>query len=828
MACTCLITSWFLCQEKHQFFDKNIEKDSATNPDDDYKRRIQLKYNQLVNNVTCVGDIVAQMYQNGKLTESQLEDMNALDKTLSRANEELLKIIIKSPRDVYDCFLETLINTQQEHVFLILKSEISIDQQRHSDVIRRHYAFLTEEIESGYELIPLLYQDGALTGRETEEIDGESGNYKKNQRLLSIISRKSEKDFSTFKDALKASKQGHIVDQLEGKKSAAENDNTQISSSDKLLIKSTKTSKESPKMMTLKPTPPEPRKCDKQSNIVACETREKIKMDTKFRELQNEIGLQTEISIKTTLVRQKKADQSDDILNTCFLKVLEDSIQTKRKVEKEKKMIMNEIENIRNIALNAATNAAFEIYNYTLKSDLDLILEKLEKLTTNQKLLQQTNIKLEEEMKTNEEKETCEKLSIKLKMTRFKLEETISILKEQEEKLNNVQCKNTELVHAGIKQNEMLIKERIKIENLTKDVEELRNEMNRIQQENEKFREDLKLRESESNLKEDIRAVSLKAEIAEADGTCLLEKIDYAKRPTLKKTIITKASKEEGKANWGMTILNDEFFIVNQFTPIIEVYDSMTLKPKRTLSCPNEKLEDPVDIVSSKKDECLYIIDWKFSHRNVAESMILKVKPNGSLKVKWSTPYYGHLSVTTKNNIILVATKQNKIAEFQSDGQKIREIELFDRNIVRPMNAIEVRNDCFLVSHGWGADHHHRVCLVNSKGRTEKCFDGKTGKGYGEMMERPWHFVVDSEGFIIVVDVDKGRILLLNSSLEYQKELLSAEDELRNPSMVYLDESSRRLFVADNKLVKSKDGVTELFSDGRVLVFDMKPVCLGL
>src|SRR6218665_2918397 len=85
--------------------------------------RIRCQYNQLLNNLTSVPDIVAHMYQRQKLTAKELEQLQQFHSTPIRASEELLNIIIRKSSDVYQCFLESLQKTRQHHVYQMLSSE---------------------------------------------------------------------------------------------------------------------------------------------------------------------------------------------------------------------------------------------------------------------------------------------------------------------------------------------------------------------------------------------------------------------------------------------------------------------------------------------------------------------------------------------------------------------------------------------------------------------------------------------------------------------------------------------------------------------------------
>jgi len=62
------------------------------------------------------------MYQKEKLTLKELEHIQHLQSTPIRANEELLSIIARKPRDVYECLLTLIKNTNQLHLYQMLIS----------------------------------------------------------------------------------------------------------------------------------------------------------------------------------------------------------------------------------------------------------------------------------------------------------------------------------------------------------------------------------------------------------------------------------------------------------------------------------------------------------------------------------------------------------------------------------------------------------------------------------------------------------------------------------------------------------------------------------
>src|SRR6218665_1021865 len=263
----------------------------------------------------------------------------------------------------------------------------------------------------------------------------------------------------------------------------------------------------------------------------------------------------------------------------------------------------------------------------------------------------------------------------------------------------------------------------------------------------------------------------------------------------LSKTIRTDTSKKGKKSIIGLAILDKELFVVYEENSEVEVYDSIQLSLNRRLDVTG--LFHPRDIGSCNQNKCLYIFSCKFPRHS---HEILRVDRNGNLIKKWSTgdDYGFGLFVTDEMNVILAVFNENKLNEYSSDGQLIREIDLFSGADIRfPWHAIKLPNGNFVVSHGYRNDLH-RVCIVDAEGRLIKSFDGNLGSG-NDQMRFPVYLAVDANGLVLVVDEWNRRILLLDSNLKFKKEILSDKnDGIRRISRIILDESTGRMLMGDN------------------------------
>ena len=168
--------------------------------------------------------------------------------------------------------------------------------------------------------------------------------------------------------------------------------------------------------------------------------------------------------------------------------------------------------------------------------------------------------------------------------------------------------------------------------------------------------------------------------------------------PILAGLIRTKASEVKNKSILGLTILYKELFVLSEESSETEVYDSVTFAFRRRLIF--KELVGPQDIASSKRNNCLYILDYKGSDRSME---ILRVDRTGKLKQHWSTgdDYGRGLSVTHESNVIFTVFIKHKINEYSSNGQLIREINLSSEAGIRyPNYAIKLTNGNFVVSYG--------------------------------------------------------------------------------------------------------------------------------
>ena len=255
-----------------------------------------------------------------------------------------------------------------------------------------------------------------------------------------------------------------------------------------------------------------------------------------------------------------------------------------------------------------------------------------------------------------------------------------------------------------------------------------------------------------------------------------------------------------------------ELFVIGEGISEIEVYDSIKFNICRR--CNLKELIYPRDMASCKINQCLYIYDSKSFDQ---PKEILRVNPNGKLITKWSTGVnQGRiaLSATGEANVVLSVYVEHKVKEYSADGLLIREVNLYSvAGHPHPHHAMKLANGDFLVCCPRLEHDQHTLCTVDADGKLKRSFDGKCGSTFAQL-KYPFYLSVDGNAcsFVMVADTMNCRVLLLDSDLQFKREILSKESHgLRRPTKILLDESNGRLFVADNEL-----------NNQRILIFDFK------
>ena len=261
---------------------------------------------------------------------------------------------------------------------------------------------------------------------------------------------------------------------------------------------------------------------------------------------------------------------------------------------------------------------------------------------------------------------------------------------------------------------------------------------------------------------------------------------------------------EKGRPVRAVTSLAGEIYLLrDKERDQVEVYDVITYRLSRRLTVPNVSLF--TDITSCEYFRCAYIGDHtdECVHRLDVQGAITRWavndKPQG-------------LSVNAAHNVIVICRRVQKMKEFSSHGELLREITSLPADVVNPWHAIQTRSGQFIVCHGYHTDPIHRVCMISADGRhVVHSHGGPWGSDSGQY-NVPTRLAVDDNGFVFVADLINSRVTLLSPTLEYVRDVVSRDRLKGSPRSLYLDTKRRLLYAAVNKQTDDR-------WKGRVVVF---------
>ena len=98
-------------------------------------------------------------------------------------------------------------------VFVLFRTNVTDydEQSSHTSIIREHYVFLSETLDVKFSgLVAELYSKQVLSAVEKDDIIAEKTSFRANEKLLSVLSRKSPQQFQLFLDALDNCGQQHV------------------------------------------------------------------------------------------------------------------------------------------------------------------------------------------------------------------------------------------------------------------------------------------------------------------------------------------------------------------------------------------------------------------------------------------------------------------------------------------------------------------------------------------------------------------------------------------------------------------------------------------
>ena len=258
-----------------------------------------------------------------------------------------------------------------------------------------------------------------------------------------------------------------------------------------------------------------------------------------------------------------------------------------------------------------------------------------------------------------------------------------------------------------------------------------------------------------------------------------------AMKPTLSHVILSR-----GKGVTAVTSLGDDVFVVRDdyWSSAVEVYDARTFTFQRYVKIPELGKKIKVYGLSvygltacaHYKIICLYVSDSSNSSIHRAE-----LSSSKAVKKWFVTGKPRGLSVNKALNVVVACYGANKLLEYTTRGDLVREISL-QAGVTLPWHAVQLSTGDYVVSQNTPSG---KVSVVGVDGQVLRSSDVTD-------MSYPRSLAVTKYDDILVADTNNNRILSMNSSLSSVEHLsLPVDHGLQQPSGLYL--SRGRLYVGE-------------------------------
>jgi len=229
--------------------------------------------------------------------------------------------------------------------------------------------------------------------------------------------------------------------------------------------------------------------------------------------------------------------------------------------------------------------------------------------------------------------------------------------------------------------------------------------------------------------------------------------------------------------------LGDDVFVMRWRCEQVEVYDAETFTLQRHITVGLG--ERSWGLAACAHYKCLYVSDS-------AHDSIHRAELSGSSAVnQWSVARDPTgLSVNKAHNVVVACCEADKIQEYTTHGDLVREICLQQAGVTLPYHAIQLSTGHYVVSQYTSPGV---VSVVGVDGQVVRSY-----RPYVGQMRKPSSLAVTKNDDILVADSYNDRILSITSSLSSAQQLtLPVHDGIQDPCGLCLDESRGRLYVGE-------------------------------
>jgi hypothetical protein len=248
-------------------------------------------------------------------------------------------------------------------------------------------------------------------------------------------------------------------------------------------------------------------------------------------------------------------------------------------------------------------------------------------------------------------------------------------------------------------------------------------------------------------------------------------------------------STDRGNKVRGICVLGDILYVIREGQSEVQMYNRLSLKLTGTLPVSSDKY--PGCMTLDSVDKCLYITYYK-------SQTIRRVPLDGKNVTEWKTSSEpdGICVAANSRNVIVALREADRVVEFSPGGAVVKKIQLPQET--NPRSVWSTPDDKLYLCVGYSSGH---FCVLGNDGKLNR-IETKT--------DHPLGIAIDHSGNFLVADYNGGKMVVLDSSMNYVCEVTPQTERVKCPFKLCFDDKCEILYVG------------ELVDNGRVLAYCVK------
>lgn len=198
----------------------------------------------------------------------------------------------------------------------------------------------------------------------------------------------------------------------------------------------------------------------------------------------------------------------------------------------------------------------------------------------------------------------------------------------------------------------------------------------------------------------------------------------------------------------------------------------------------------PTDIAASEAGNCLFVIDQ-------SRNCIWRVDGDSYAVERWSAAFEPFsLFVTSDGRVLMPRTADPCAVETYSSNASVRRVCRLPSEFSDVQHAVESSNGNVIVSLLSKERKAWTICEITDSADVVRRF---APTDVAQQPDCPRRLALDAGDAVFVADYRNGRVVLLDSQLNWNKVLLSkSKDRIRDPTRIFFSADKMRLIVAQS------------------------------